>query len=322
MDLTHVLVLAALLASAAEPARARTQSPPGAQRRLLSPQELEPQLQSLFGARRFAEAEGLLTQYVQQAPNEHRVWNWLGVAQFAQKRYAAAATSFTRCAELSPPDLDVLTNLGAAQFLSEQFEPAQRSLKRALERDATNARAHLFLARIALHENDAERAEAAFRAAASSTAPDAVALFHFGMFLLQERRLEEAKAQLERSLALDPNYASAHNTLGLVLQRMGDKAGAQRHLARFKELTEVSVGADRQRMRITALLRATYRELEDGNLEAALSAALEAADLAPQFAVTHQTVADVYRRMGRAAEADAAAQRAAALTAAPTGGDK
>lgn len=320
------LVLAVLLAaapSAALPAPMQgAQTPAGAPRRLMTPDELQPQLQQLFAQQRFGEAEALLTQYVQHSSGEPRVWNWLGVAQFAQKRYEAAAKSFTRCTELGQPDLDVLTNLGAAQFLSEQFDEARRSLTRALERDPNNARAQLFLARIALHEGDSARAEQCFRAAASSAAPDAVALFHYGVFLLQERRLDEARAQLERSIALDPNYASAHNTLGLVLQRVGDKPGAQRHLARFKELTDVSVGADRQRMRITALLRATYRELEDGNLEAALSAALEAAEQGPQLALAHQTVADVYRRMGRGAEADAAAQRAAALNAAAAGGAK
>ncbi len=313
---TPALVLAALLASAPQPALAACQNPPGEQRRAMTAQEIETQMQSLFRERRFAEAEGILTQYLGQARGEHSAWNWLGVAQFSQKRYTAAATSFARCAELSPPTQEVLINLGAAQFLSEQFDPARRTFAKALERDATHSLAQMFLARIALHEGDAARAERAFRAAAESSAPDATALFHFGVFLLQERRLDEARAQLERALALDPNYASAHNTLGLVLQRLGDKPAAQRHLARFKELTEVSVGADRQRMRVSALLRATYRELQDGNLEAALGAALDAVEQGPEFAITHQTAADVYRRMGRKAEADAAAERVAALNAA------
>lgn len=273
-------------------------------------------ISGLLGQGRFAEAEAQISEHVKLVPRDQRVWNWLGIAQFARKNYHGAALSFAKCAELGSPDLHVLTNLGAARFQCEQLEAARESFAKALELDPTNSRSHLFLARIALHEGKGELAESAFRAAASSPAPDPAALVHYGGYLLQERRLEEARAQLERALALDPAFGSAHLTLGLVLQRLGDKASAQRHLARFKELTEVTVGADRRRMRVSALLRATYRELEEGNVDAALSAALEAVHEGPDFALTHQTVADIYRRLGRNAEAEAAAQRAAELTAA------
>lgn len=313
--LCWALILAAptspTLAAAARPA----QSPLPAPKRPPTTEELEPVMVGLFTQSRFAEAEAQLSEHVKRAPRDPRVWNWLGVAQFAQKRYQASSVSFGKCVELGSAKLEVLTNLGISQFHSEQLEAARRTFARALELEPTSSRSHLFVARIELHEGNGELAEAAFRAAAASPAPDSTALFHYGAYLLQERRLAEAKAQLERALSLDPSYGSAHFSLGLVLQRLGDSAGAQRHLSQFKTLTEVSLGADRRRLRVTALLRATYRELEDGNAQAALSAALEAASEGPEFAVAHQTVADLYRRLGRISEADAAAARAAELNA-------
>ncbi len=293
--------------------RATAQAPAG--QPALTPAQVHEAVSALVGQRRFQEAEARATEHLRRAPKDPVAWNLLGIAQFSQKRYHLAADSFAKCDQHGPADAAVRTNLGAAQFLCERIDDARKTFQRALELDAANSRAHLFLARIAQRSDDAATAEKEFRAAVDGPAPDPVALFHFGVFLLSERRLEEAKTALERAVALDPNYGSAHNTLGLVLQRLGDTAGAQRHLKRFKELTELEVGHDRQQMRITALLRATYREIEDGNLEAALSAALEALDEGPQFALVHQTVSDVYRRMGRIAEADAAAKRAAELGA-------
>ena len=268
------------------------------------------QADALLEARRFNEAEAAYVEHLRRAPNDAEAWNQLGVCQFSRRSYLAATESFTKADGLGLKSIDLLNNLGAAQFLSERTPQARATFERSLAAAPGNSRAHLFLARIAMRDNDSPRAESQFKLAVAGPEPDAAALYHFGVFLLQERRLEEAKAQLERALSLDANYGSAHHTLGLVLRRMGDNAGAARHLARFRELTEIEVGSERRLMRVSAALRACYKEIENGNLQAALSLALEAADEGPQFAVVHQTVADVYRRMGRTAEAEVAARKA------------
>jgi Tfp pilus assembly protein PilF len=315
MPFPSSLVSAALCAPCWLGAPLALAPPQAPQQQTLTPAQVRDAASALIAQRRFQEAEARLGEHLRRAPKDHLAWNLAGIAQFSQKRYHAAAESFAKCDQHGPADAFVRTNLGAAQFLSERIDEARTSFERTLEIDSTNSRARLFLARIAERAGDAATAEKEFRAAVDSPAPDPVALFHFGVFLLAERRHGESKAALERALALDPNYGSAHNTLGLVLQRMGDKAGAQRHLERFKELTEINIGGERRQMRVSALVRASYRELEDGNVEAALSTALEALDEGPQFAVVHQTVSDLYRRMGRTAEAEAAARRAAELTA-------
>lgn len=272
------------------------------------------QADALLAARRFAEAEAAYAEYLRRAPNDAEAWNQLGVCQFSRRSYLAAAESFAKADGLGLKFPDLLNNLGAAQFLSERTTQARATFERSLAAAPDNSRAHLFLARIAVRDNDAARAESEFKLAVAGADPDPAALYHFGAFLLQERRLEEAKAQLERALSLDATYASAHHSLGLVLRRLGDSAGAARHLARFRELTEIEVGNERQMMRVSAALKACYKEIENGNLEAALTLALEAADEGPQFPVVHQTVADVYRRMGRTAEAEVATRKANELT--------
>jgi hypothetical protein len=41
--------------------------------------------------------------------------------------------------------------------------------------------------------------------------------------------LERAKARLDQALAIDPENAAAHHNLSLVLNELGDSAGADRH---------------------------------------------------------------------------------------------
>lgn len=268
---------------------------------------------ALTAARRFVEAEAAYSEHLRRMPNDGECWNQLGVCQFARRNYAASAVSFAKAEGLGLKTVGLLNNLGVSYFLNERMTEARATFERTLALAPDNSRAHLFLGRIALNDDDAARAEREFKLAVAGEAPDPAAMFHYGTFLLQERRLEEAKAQLEHVLRRDAAYASAHHSLGLVLHRMGDTAGAARHLRRFRELTELEVGPERQMMRVSSALRACYRELENGNLEAALSLALEAVDEGPQFQKVHQTVADVYRRMGRTAEADAAARKASEL---------
>ncbi|MBL8802543.1 MAG: tetratricopeptide repeat protein [Planctomycetes bacterium] len=312
MPLRSLLVYLACVAALPAPASAIARAP---QAQAPKPRvDTRAQADALLAARRFAEAEAAYVEHLRRAPNDGEAWNQLGVCQFSRRSYLAAAESFAKADGLGLKSADLLNNLGAAQFLSERTAQARTTFERSLAAAPGNSRAHLFLARIAVRDNDAARAESQFKLAVAGDAPDPAALYHFGAFLLQERRLEEAKAQLERAVGSDATYASAHHSLGLVLRRMGDSAGAARHLARFRELTELEVGTERQMMRVSASLKACYKEIENGNLEAALTLALEAADEGPQFPVVHQTVADVYRRMGRTAEAEVAARKAKELT--------
>ena len=118
----------------------------------------------------------------------------------------------------------------------------------------------------------------------------------------------------ERALEIDPYHPGAHLNLALVLQRRGDAARAQVHMQRFRALSEVAVGEERKRVRVTALLRSAEREIEAGNLDAALASALAALEAGPEFAPVHAVLGRVWGFLGRAedaARAQATAERLA-----------
>src|SRR5207302_3489390 len=64
----------------------------------------------------------------------------------------------------------------------------------------------------------------------------AEAFINLGCVLKEQGRLDAAVAQLERALALKPNYADAHKSIGEVLMEKGNLDGAVVHLQRYLEL--------------------------------------------------------------------------------------
>ncbi|MBK7877985.1 MAG: tetratricopeptide repeat protein [Planctomycetes bacterium] len=276
--------------------------------------------QQLFAAARYEEAEPHFLAATRLAPNDAGAWNALGTARHAQKRWPAAIEAFDRARALVPNEPQLLVNLAICRFELHELEPSAALFTRALELAPAESRAHLFLARIAVLLGDDARAEREFAAATKAAAPDPLALLHQGIFFLQAKRLDEARQVLERLVVLDPNLPGGWLNLGLVLQKQGKKDEARPHLARFRELSELLVGEERLRMRVTALLKASNTDLEGGRLDAALKSALAARDLAPEAPIVHQFLAHIYQLQGRRADSQAAANKAKELENAANGG--
>ena len=182
--------------------------------------------QQLLAAGRTRDAEAMYEQLVQLAPSDGSLWNALGGGRFAQKDYLDAIPAFRRAHELLPSNLTVLDNLGCSYFNAQQLDAARETFQKSVEVAPSAPRSHTFLGRIAALPGDASTAESEFQLAVGSPQVDSLAPFHYGLHLFQERRLEDAARAFEYALRLDPEFASAHMNLGLVLQRRGDMARA------------------------------------------------------------------------------------------------
>ena len=154
-------------------------------------------------------------------------------------------------------------HLGLALAAAEEFdEAAQGHARRALELDGKLAEAHVLLARLALEEKDVAAALQSLDAAerlpgsplpayAVRTAIDVLAgraesewarkalalnpaygdLYAVpAHFLVLERRYPEAAMWLARAVEIQPDHWRAFAELGLNVWRLGDEAGARRHL--------------------------------------------------------------------------------------------
>lgn len=283
---------------------------------LLAPPQASPaqaelvQGQQLFAAARYEEAELAFGTATRKEPQNAAAWNLLGLAHHAQKEWGSAATAFERALAIAPQERLLHQNLGVARFELHELDKARVCFEKAIALDAQDSRSHLFLARIALARGETEAAERELALAVAAKEPDPLAFFHQGVFLFQARRLDEARKALERAVELDPGLPGAHLNLGLVLRRSGDEAGAERHLARFRELSEVLVGEERKRQRVTAHLKAANADIEAGNAAAALQSALAAREEMPELPLVHRFLARIYALQGRPEDAARANARA------------
>jgi Flp pilus assembly protein TadD len=84
---------------------------------------------------------------------------------------------------------------------------------------------------------EAEKAQASWAILEQADPEDlARALAEEGRSLFDAGNMEGATAKLEQAIALDPNHALAHYSLGLCYLNNGDQSGAKEKLERFIEL--------------------------------------------------------------------------------------
>ena len=82
----------------------------------------------------------------------------------------------------------------------------------------------------------ASEAETVATAATQRWPDDPQLRYTAGIARLMLDRPEQALEPLRRAVAIDPEYAAAHNALGIALARTGDRAGAIEHFQRAVEI--------------------------------------------------------------------------------------
>lgn len=308
-----VSVLAALIGCTCAVSAGAAQAP--APRAATATPPAQTGAETLLGGGRFADAETHLAALVAREPANGVAWLQLGLAHRAQSEYAHAVRAFDRALQLLPPSTALENNRGVALFELHDLPRARAAFQRAVLLDAAGPRAHFFLARIADLEGDSAAAEREFVLATRADAQPAepLAFFHYGLHLARDQRFSEAQRAFERALELDPGLGAAHLNLALALRRLGKPEEAQRHAARFRELTEPVIEGTRSRMRVADWVRAANLDIEAGRLDSALGLLVRARTEAPDVAPIHQLLARVYALQGRGEDSRRAAELAKRL---------
>ncbi len=121
----------------------------------------------------------------------------------------------------------------------EDASPAEArdAYRRAIRFDPDHAGAHLNLGRILHEEGDPRGAEYHYRLAGASPEHRGLAAFNLGVALEDQDLPDEALLAYARALAADGGIADAHFNAARLLERLGRREDALRHLAEFRRLS-------------------------------------------------------------------------------------
>jgi cytochrome c-type biogenesis protein CcmH/NrfG len=224
-----------------------------------------------------AEAFGVLTAYLKQHPDSARVHRAVAELFLKRRAYRKAYDEALAAARLEPRDEATWLLAGTAALDGDYRFEAEGALRQAIALDPNDFRGHL----------------------------------HLGNTLFDLSRYHEAVARYREAVRLAPQDATTHLALArALLSRAASpedyeavRQNLRRSLALRPDIPYASLFLGRSYAR-----QARWRE--------ALPPLERAARLAPNSAETQFELSRVYRRLGEAAKADAAARRQRQLIAA------
>jgi tetratricopeptide (TPR) repeat protein len=259
----------------------------------------------------------------------------LARAAYEERRYDQAAVHFSRAVAACGPSAALFLALGQAQLLARRPADAVTTLERIPVDDPDYVPALKVKAKaLYLLRRDPEAEETLKRAAARAPA-DAEIPYDLGRMYYQQGKHTQAAASLRRATELDPRAYKAWDNLGLASEALGDVAQAQQHYLKALAL----VHKDHPRYDV---VYANFADLliKLGNYQRAFDLAAEAAQRNPDdprnlflagkalvqlersdlsvrwfeqaialdanYPEPHYQLSQIYRRLGRTADADRA----------------
>jgi protein O-GlcNAc transferase len=259
----------------------------------------------------------------------------LARAAYEERRYEQAAVHFSRAVGACGPSAALFLALGQAQLLARRPADALTTLER-IPADGPDYVQALKVKAKALYllRRDPEAEETLKRAAARAPA-DAEIPYDLGRMYYQQGKHTEAAESLRRATGLDPRAYKAWDNLGLAAEALGDVAQAQQHYLKalalvhkdhprydvvYANFADLMIKLGNYQRAFDLAAEAAQRNPDDPrNLFLAGKALvqLERSDLSvrwfeqaialdPNYPEPHYQLSQIYRRLGRTADADRA----------------
>lgn len=187
-----------------------------------------------LGARRLPEAEAVLSQAVQQQPQDAGLRLLLAKAALGQRRLTAAREQLQFVlAELNPRHAEAHYLLGVCAYFDGDVEGARRWLQAALELDPDQASAPLTLARIEGEQGRLEAAVDLLRAYLARQPDQVEARVQLGDWLVRLGERMKAEEAYQEALARRPLQESVLLKLGVLYHDSGKWERALEYLEKI-----------------------------------------------------------------------------------------
>jgi len=234
-----IVIIPALLVAGALGLQALAQ-----QRAPLPPADFLPNCMKLIEQKRYAEARSLLEPVLAEHPDWPRAKFYLALTYHKENRYGAARELYERVLELDPQYHSVRLFYGWCLYYLGELGPARAMFEAFLAAKPDYPDAIFALGLIDFDSDEIESARARFLEAIElaeqkgDTRTEAKSRARLADLLVRTGKLAAARAELERSIELNPRNYEAHFKLSRVLDRLGDSAGAAAARARHQQMLE------------------------------------------------------------------------------------
>ena len=193
-------------------------------------------------------------------PKDRERWNDYGIGLLLQGDLKGAERAFENVTKLDPQYADGWVNIARARIQEGNTDAAKPVLQKALSLNPHLASAHYFSGLALKADGQYPEAFEEFAKAAEEYPRDRVVRNQMGRMLFLQRKYREAVAELEKTLAVDPEDLEAHYNLMLCYRGLNDDA-----LATREEKLYLRFKADESSRAITGPYKLTH---PDDNNEA------------------------------------------------------
>jgi protein O-GlcNAc transferase len=153
----------------------------------------------------------------------------LGNAHRRADQLAEAVERFRECVKLNPQHLQAHYNLGVVLVTLGQIPDAEQAFRSAVQLERAVGEAHLRLGDVLLRLGRPAEGVVEFRKYSDAHPTDPKGLYNLALALANDNKPADSTPLLHAALKLKPEYAEAHNALGLGLELLGRKDDAAHH---------------------------------------------------------------------------------------------
>ncbi|MFN2638154.1 MAG: tetratricopeptide repeat protein, partial [Gemmatimonadaceae bacterium] len=260
-----------------------------------------------------SDARAAPARHASRSPDARaRMFYLRGVSSWSDRSKEGLDTAviyFRRATEIDPLYAEAYAGLANAYVLlgysgyrpgDAMFPKAKAEALRAIELDSTLASPHAALGHELMWERDFQRSESEFKKAIALDPGYATAHQWYGMLLMILGQTKEAVAETGRAAALDPLSLQVQNTYGTFLGASGQPAAALRHYERVVGQEPDSAWIERNPWLLTNM---ASMYAANGIYDKAIHTAKLALRVVPNHPRAVTTMASIYLRMGKRAQA-------------------
>jgi protein O-GlcNAc transferase len=194
----------------------------------------------LIDSRAPAAAVIRLNESVAEFPNSARLWLALGIAQQIEGKMSEAHSSFEKSLQIEPKSVPALAYLANSLIEQARYAEAVKIYERALALDEQNAILHYLLADTLLKipASDERKIQKHLERSAALDENFAQARLTLGKFYARTEKWEKAVVEFEQAARNAPDAAEIHYQLGRALARLKRTEESKRAFDAYKKLNE------------------------------------------------------------------------------------